>query len=133
MSGSNDASGWSMFGGDRRRHPRKFLSGTAYLLLPNQTPVEVHALDISSGGLGVVAPMSLPHERYCEIRFTLAREPYGLDQLTTPVQVVHCVLSGREHGFLLGLEFVDLPEKATAVINRYMNAKSTMMGLGDGG
>jgi c-di-GMP-binding flagellar brake protein YcgR len=123
---------WKVFGGDRRRFPRKFLSGTAHLLLPDRAPVEVHALDISVGGMGIVAPTNLTYEFRCEIRFTLAREPFGIDVVTAPVQVVHCVLSGREHGFLIGLQFFNLPDNVAAVIGRFMGTKNTTLDLGSG-
>jgi c-di-GMP-binding flagellar brake protein YcgR len=124
-------SAWLGAGPERRQYPRRFLSGAAYLFLPDKPPFEVHTLDISTGGVGIVSPMALPYEQRAELRFTLTRESPGLDLVVAPVRVAYCVLSGRQHGFLVGLQFSKLPEATAAVIARYMAASTIPMGEGE--
>jgi c-di-GMP-binding flagellar brake protein YcgR len=121
---------WLLSGPERRQNPRRFLSGAAHLFLPNKPPLEVHTLDISSGGVGIVSPVALPFEQRAELRFTLTRETSGLDLLRTPTRVAYCVLSGRQHGFLVGLQFFRLPEPAAAAIARYMAASTVPLAEG---
>lgn len=131
MSGNTEEASWPMAGLDRRRFPRKFISGTGHLLVPGQPPMEVHTQDISLGGVGVISPRPLPHETVCSVRFALSRESYGMDFITVPVRVAHCVLSGREYGFLLGLEYHQLPADVEEIINRYMSVKGKPLGMGN--
>jgi c-di-GMP-binding flagellar brake protein YcgR len=132
MPATQEAVAWLALnqGQDRRQHPRRLLSGAGYLILPDRPVLEIHTLDISLGGVGAVSPLNLPHELKCELHFTLAREPRGVDILATPVRVTHSILSGREHGFLLGLQFVNLNGNAAATIARYMAARSMVLGGG---
>ncbi|WP_157263589.1 PilZ domain-containing protein [Azohydromonas aeria] len=127
MSGLIESAGWNS-ARERREHPRKFLSGTAHVLVPGRAPIEVHTLDISIGGLGIVSPTNLPYEWIGQIRFTLTREPYGVDTVVAPVQVVHSVLSGRQRGFMVGMRFVDLPPDIEGIIQRYMEAVRAPVG-----
>jgi c-di-GMP-binding flagellar brake protein YcgR len=131
MTGTTEDASWPMAGMDRRRYPRKYISGTGHLLVAGQPPVEVHTQDISLGGVGVIAPRSLPFEALCKVRFALPKESYGMEFVTAPVRVAHCVLCGREYGFVLGLEFYNLPEDVAAVINRYMSVKGAVLGMGN--
>lgn len=129
MSGSPDETTWPMAGLDRRRFPRKFISGTGHLMIPGQPPIEVHTQDISLGGVGVIAPRAIPYETVCSLRFALSRETYGMDFVTAPMRVAHCVLSGKEYGFLLGLEYHQLPGDVEAIVNRYMSVKGKTLGM----
>ncbi len=127
---TEDAS-WPAAGMDRRRFPRKFISGTGHLLVPGQPPIEVHTQDISLGGVGVIAPRPFPHETPCRLRFALSRESYGMDFITVPVRVVHCVLSGREYGYILGLEYHNMTGSVEEVVKKYMSAKGGALVIGD--
>lgn len=130
MSATEEAVTWVNLNEDRRLYPRKFLSGTGYVVVPGRPAFEVHTQDISLGGMGVVSPLNLPYELLCEMHFTLPREPAGMDVLAVSVRVVHSILSGRQRGFLVGLQFVNLPPNTLATISRFMAATSLMMGSG---
>lgn len=130
MPVTEEAASWATVHQDRRLYPRKFLSGTGYMVVPGRPAFEVHTLDISMGGMAVVSPFNLAYELPCEVHFTLPREPAGVDILAVPVRVVHSILSGREHGFLVGLQFVNVPAQTAATISRFMAANSLMMGAG---
>lgn len=128
MSGNNEETGWPVASLDQRRFPRKFISGTGHLLIPGHPPMEVHTQDVSLGGVGVIAPRAVPYETVCSVRFALSRDTHGMDVVTAPVRVAHCVLSGREYGFMLGLEYHHLPADVSDIINRYMAAKGRTLG-----
>lgn len=123
---------WLAAGPERRQYPRRFLSGTGFLYLPGRPPIEVHTLDLSVGGVGIVSPNALAFDQCAELRLTLTRETPGLDALSLPVRVAYCVLSGRQHGFLVGLQFLKLPEATAAVIARYMAATTVPVGESEG-
>ncbi len=131
MSATQDVSNepnWASLDQDRRLYPRKFLSGTGFLLVPGRPPFEIHTLDISMGGMGIVSPLNLPYDLLCEIHFTLAREPAGVDILSAPARVAHSILSGREKGFMVGLQFVNLTPNTANIISRFMAVHSSILG-----
>jgi hypothetical protein len=125
---ASKAPSWAALDQDRRLYPRKFLSGTGFLVVPGRPTFEIHTLDISMGGMGVVSPWNLPYDLLCEIHFTLAREPAGVDILAAPARVAHSILSGRENGFLVGLQFVNLSPNTAATISRFMAVQSPIIG-----
>lgn len=131
MSGNSEETTWPAAGLDRRRFPRKFISGSAHLLFPGQPPMEVHTQDVSLGGVGVISPRAMALNTACSLRFALFREGFGMDFLTAPVTVAYCVLSGREYGFLLGLEYRDLPANVVDIVKQYMLSKSGSLVLTD--
>lgn len=109
-------------GADRRQAKRTLFRSHAELLLPNRDPIDVRTVDISNGGVGVVGSLNLQPSLLCEIRLHFRRIPIGMEHVAMQAQIAYCVLSGREQGFLIGLQFVDPSQDALKAIERYIKS-----------
>jgi c-di-GMP-binding flagellar brake protein YcgR len=109
---------------ERRRHTRERFAATAHMLLPGRRIVEARTLDISAGGLRVVAPANLPITSLCNVRLRIPGIPSGVHTVMARARVASNVFSGRESGFLLGLSFTEIARPARAAVERYVQEKS---------
>ncbi len=105
---------------ENRRHERRALRSQATLLLPGGMTFPVQTVDISVGGVGVLAPANARIGTRVSIRLTLPVRPVGTTTFDAPVTVVHSVLSRREEGFKIGLQFVDLEARSASAIRHYI-------------
>ncbi len=91
---------------ERREQMRRTFRRNATLLLPAGVEVTVRTLDISLGGLGIVAAANPPNGLVCGIRLPLTGrrgEPVALE---LRVRATQGVFSAADHGFKVGLAFV---------------------------
>lgn len=104
----------------RRKQQRRAIRGMGSFVLPG-SQIEVRLLDISTQGMGVVAPLPMPIGTRCSARFGLPNESGRL-----PVQldatVIGCVLSGNDGGFRLGMQFSALPSATRSAIEDYVTS-----------
>jgi hypothetical protein len=104
---------------NRREHQRKILRTHARLLLPSKEIVTVRTYDISAGGLGVAAGISLIANTQVGVQVQLPRGDGGREMLMAQAVVTHSVLSQAEQGFKIGLRFMLSPH-SLAVLARYL-------------
>lgn len=104
---------------ERRAADRRALRTPAVVTLGAQE-FEVRTLDISPGGLGIVAGANPRPGTTFQIRFKLPLKPRGALPVALPVRVVHAVFSADEGGFKVGLMFLQLPPEVAQAIIRYM-------------
>ncbi|WP_298234990.1 PilZ domain-containing protein [uncultured Azohydromonas sp.] len=109
-------------GADRRKFKRTLYRSHARLLLPDLDAIEVRTVDISSGGVGIVSPLNLLPGTPCEIHLRFRKIPIGMENVAMQAQVAYCVLSGREQGFLSGIQFVEPSREALKAIDRYIRS-----------
>jgi len=103
----------------RRKQQRRSVRGQASLQFPGSS-IEVRLLDISSHGIGMVAPLPLPIGVRCGLHFALPRDAERTS-LDVEATAVSCVLSAADGGFRLGMQFVlPLPSIARTEIERYI-------------
>ncbi len=105
---------------ERRQHERKSLRSSAQLVLPNQAPLEVRTVDLSVGGMGVVAAANLAPRLTCLVRVVVPLKPKGVTVIEAQAQVAHGVLSSSHAGFLVGLQFVGISAATAAAIKQFM-------------
>ncbi|WP_205833014.1 PilZ domain-containing protein [Azohydromonas caseinilytica] len=117
---TRDIASWVYSGAERRRTERKVLRGSAQLLLPSGNLVETRLVDISQGGLGLVAPVNLPVGTVCEVKFRSALFGNGTEALVVRGRIARSILSGKEGGFMIGLEFSNLAPALRDKIKRYV-------------
>ncbi len=103
---------------ERRSGPRLRLRTNAFLLLPDGRRLEVRTLDISGGGMGIVADVDLRSGSLFGLSLSLPLRPRGQAQFEVRVQVVNCVFDGTERGFRIGLEFLALGDEPRKVLER---------------
>jgi hypothetical protein len=108
-----------------RAHERGLFASTTYLLLHGHRIVEARTLDLSAGGLGVVAPVNLPLHLVCGVRLVVPGIPSGAHTVMARAQVMNIVFSGKENGFAIGLRFTSISRQALAIIEAYLHEKFT--------
>ena len=102
---------------------RKILRSPAALVLPDQEALPVRLHYVSTAGAGVVAPLNLKQATACEVRFRLPwTHDSGHRAVTARATVGHSILSSRQGGFVIGLDFTDIDERALGLISRFVNA-----------
>ena len=116
-----DIASWVYLGPERRREDRRMFHGSAQLLLPTREVQRVRTLDISLGGIGFVASSNLLRDTVCEIKFRAPLLAERIEMLVARRRIAYSILSGKENGFMVGLQFTDIPPVALALIRRYMN------------
>ena len=89
----------------RRAHERRPLHAPAKLMLTGKRIVDVRTVNLSAGGVALIAPENLPIGTACEIRLELPTKEAGKFTLYLGVLVMNTVFSSREDGFKTGLKF----------------------------
>lgn len=120
MMETRDIASWVYLGPERRKTERKVLRGPAQLLLPSRDLIETRLIDISLGGIGLLAPVNLLADTACDVKFRAALCGTAAEVFLARGRVARCILSGKEGGFLVGLEFTDLPSTVRDKIKRYV-------------
>ncbi|GAA5175500.1 hypothetical protein GCM10025771_07850 [Niveibacterium umoris] len=107
---------------ERRQHARKAFHSVAYVLLTGRQPIAVRTLDISPGGMAIVAPANPPAKMNCKIRISLPVKLRAPTVVEIQATVLHSVLSRRENGFKVGLHFVHPAPEAKQAIAAFLSA-----------
>ncbi|MCX9157363.1 PilZ domain-containing protein [Niveibacterium sp. 24ML] len=107
---------------DRRQNERKPLRTTSYLRLPGSRPTAVRSVDISLGGMSIIATANPPSKTSCVLRVGLPAGAQGIKLVEVEAKVLHSVFSGREDGFKVGLSFVNLGAEARQAISSYLSS-----------
>lgn len=109
-------------GSERRQHRRAVLRCPAQMLLPGAGPIEVRTVDISAGGMGIVAAVNPPSGVTCLLRMSIPLKPQGSAVIDVQAKVTHSVFGNSENGFKVGLQFTNLSESATSAIDKFLQA-----------
>lgn len=120
MMETRDIATWVYLGPERRRADRKLFRGPAQLLLPTREIQQVRTLDISLGGIGLVTSSNLPRDAVCDIKFRAPLLADRIEMLMARGRIAYSVLSGKENGFLVGLQFTEIAPSVLALIRQYM-------------
>ncbi|WP_298232721.1 PilZ domain-containing protein [uncultured Azohydromonas sp.] len=123
MMEAREVSAWAGAGIDRRLGERKKFRAPALLRLPDRQVIEVRTFDISVGGIGVVTPMNLRQDVVCDIRVRPPILSEGMEVLLARGRIAHSILSGKEKGFLIGLEFVEIASSMREIIKQYVSIR----------
>lgn len=107
---------------EQRRADRKLFRTLAQLTLPNGTQLAVRTYDVGLDGISVVAPVNLKLKSGCEIVFRVPLAGRSSDAIHAGASVVHSILSRRQDGFMIGLDFRGIQERELALIRAYVNA-----------
>lgn len=107
-------------GFERRQHERRYLRTVATVVLGPVQTFEVRTVDISAGGMAVVAAANPQPGTTFTIRVPLSFPHEGVVVVETRAQVMHSVLASDEQGFKIGLRFVSLEAAAASTILRYL-------------
>src|SRR5664279_5069732 len=103
-------------GPERRQYKRAALRGIAHLVLTGHPSIEVRTVDISVGGMGIVASANPPAGLACVIRVVIPVKPRGTTTVEVQAKVAHSIFSHGAGGFLIGLEFSQLSAEAKSAV-----------------
>lgn len=109
------------FSHQRRAHERRALHGAAEIVPEGSRPIPVPIVDISLGGMRVVAPFNPREGTPLLLRTRLPMRPSGSLAVEMHVRVAYSILSGSEDGFTVGLTFLDLSAAAEQAIRGYLD------------
>ena len=107
---------------EQRRADRKLLRTFAQLILPNGVQLAVRTYDLGLDGISVVAPVNLRLKSACEILFSVPIAGRSSDGIQASASVVHSILSRRQDGFMIGLDFHGIQERGLVLVRTYVNA-----------
>ncbi|MFM9917016.1 MAG: PilZ domain-containing protein [Rhizobacter sp.] len=107
---------------NRRQHERRYLRGVATVVLSPKDSFEVRTLDISAGGMAIVAAANPRPGTTFSIQVSLPLRPKGFTAIEARVQVMHSILASDEQGFKVGLQFVSLDAPTAAAVIQYLKA-----------
>jgi c-di-GMP-binding flagellar brake protein YcgR len=107
---------------ERRQAPRRLLRRPATILLPGEQQLQVRSLDISSGGMGIVAPANPPIGMACGIRFQVPGPNAAPVVVQTRVKVMQSTWSTADDGFKVGLQFQELSPAHQKLIRDYLES-----------
>lgn len=106
---------------ERREAPRRPLRRPAWFLFPGGQRLEVRTLDISAGGLAVVAPANPPVGMACTIRLTIPTRNGSAEVIEPRVKVMQSLWSTADEGFKVGLRFQELSSAHARLIRDYLD------------
>ena len=108
-------------GQELRQHARRVLRTTAQLIVAGSPPFPVRTLDISAGGMAILATVQPPRGLNCTVLLSLpqtGREPVVVE---LPVTVAHSIFARGEEGVKVGLSFNGLAPDNAAVIQKFVD------------
>jgi len=106
---------------DRRNLLRKLTRLSAVLELPGAAPLAVRTVEVSVGGAALSCPVNLKPGQTCQISIPLpARPPQPM--LVLKAAITYSVLSQRDGGFRVGLQFQALSNAAQERLQAFMTA-----------
>ncbi len=106
---------------ENRIHQRRPLRAVATIMLPGNQEIEVHTLDLSRGGMAIVANANPRQGTEFGIRVTLPLRQRGSGTLEARVRVVHSILARDEGGFKVGLQFIGIDANGQSVIDEFLS------------
>jgi c-di-GMP-binding flagellar brake protein YcgR len=80
----------------------------------------VRTLDLSHGGIAIVAPINLPEGTTLELHCQLPLKPTGSAAFHATARVANSFLSGKEDGFQIGLSFVHIDDASRQTLGSYL-------------
>ena len=109
-------------GENRRKSERRILRTQAHADFPGYQPVAIRTLDISEGGMAIVAPLNFKPGTAFQIRFNVPVLSKGVLAFTASVKVMHSVFSSAEDGFKIGLAFTNVPPASASALTQYFKS-----------
>ena len=104
---------------DRRRDERRIYRGGAVWTPVGMAATQVRTVDVSAGGIAIVATFNPPVGCLCTVRFSLPGRT-GPFTVETSGRVVRSVFSSSDDGFRVGLFFDPLSDEAARTLQRYV-------------
>lgn len=105
------------------RQARKPIRTSALLSSAALPTLTVRTVDIGLCGLCIIAPANLVTRARCTVLFTLPTRDYCSVEVRLEAAVAHCVFSGSDDGFRVGLQFTVVSAEVEAAIAQYLQVR----------
>ena len=109
-------------GDNRRKSERRILRIQAIAECPGHQPLAIRTLDISAGGMVIVAPLNLKPGSTFQIRLNLPVLPVDVVPFAASVKVMYSVFSSAEGGFKISVAFTYLHPASSSALTEYFNS-----------
>jgi c-di-GMP-binding flagellar brake protein YcgR len=106
---------------DRRSLVRKIARLSAVLEMDGAAPLSVRTVEVSSGGAALSCPLNLKPGGRCLVRIALPARP-PLPMLAVRASIIYSVLSQRDGGFRVGIQFQALSQAEESRLQTFLNA-----------
>lgn len=104
---------------DRRRDERRLFRSGAVWTPVGMAATQVRTLDVSAGGIALVAAFNPPTGHLCIVRFVLPTRDGPLT-VETSGRVARSVFSSADDGFRVGVHFDPLSDEAARALQRFV-------------
>jgi len=106
---------------ERRTELRKPFRARVVAAFTGGMSFELRALDVTHGGMGLLAQFNVPAQSRCTLSFRVRfKDGTTFDAMATAT-VAYSVFSSDHDGFKLGVHFDDIALPLAAALARYMN------------
>lgn len=105
---------------EQRVHLRKALRVNAELIAPGAPVFPVRTMDISAGGIGVIASLNPPSGLHVIVRMRIPARAGAPLPVEVAAQVTHSVFMTTENGFKVGLRFVEPAPAVSAAVAQFL-------------
>lgn len=103
---------------ERRSGVRKLVRLSALVEMEGLAPLSVRTVELSPGGAALSSPLNLKPGGRCLVRIALPAQP----MLAVRASVVYSVLSQRDDGFRVGIQFQSLGRAEEARLQAFFKA-----------
>jgi hypothetical protein len=107
---------------EQRKDRRRTLQTTASMVLPGHAPTQARTINISRGGLGLVAAANPPANAVVSVRFALPMPGARPVPIEVSARVIYSVLSRRHDDFTIGLRFLSPSPQVLDAIEAFIDA-----------
>lgn len=106
---------------ERRSGVRKLVRLSALVEMEGLAPLSVRTVELSPGGAALSSPLNLKPGGRCLVRIALPAQP-PQPMLAVRASVVYSVLSQRDDGFRVGIQFQSLGKAEEARLQAFFKA-----------
>jgi hypothetical protein len=104
------------------KHTHKLFASPAALVLPRRhRMLQVHTVELWAEGALMVCDENLPLQLDGLVRMNIPRNPAGTQAVIAHVRTLNCVFDGSRGGFLVELQFTDIPAPSVAAIKAFLS------------
>ena len=105
---------------EKRSHERRPFGLPVEVLLPGRAALTMRSVDISIGGIGLVAAVNAPFGMELQLRLALPLGAKGTQSFEVRARVQHSVYSRRDDGFRIGMVFLKPSDRLVVAIGDFL-------------
>lgn len=107
---------------ESRANARRPLRTRGVLLFSGNQPIPIRTLDVSLGGLCLVAEIAIPAKIMGQLEMNVPVGGGNFEKMQVNIQVMHSIFCNKEDGFRIGVFFIKPPVNLITVIQKMFKA-----------